>query len=37
MKIKFEKPGSRENFDYPQMAKESGKLFKISLTLNKLP
>jgi hypothetical protein len=21
---KFEKPGSRENFDYPDMAKESG-------------
>ena len=22
---KFEKPGSRDNFDYPDMAKESGE------------
>lgn len=27
--FQFEKPGRRENFDYPDMAKEAGMKFKL--------
>jgi hypothetical protein len=34
---KFEKPGRREDFDYPQMAKESGFFHMNSVARIKLP